>query len=660
MHGSTSRLPFRARCCLTHLLPVGALLALATVVWADGSGTIQYTKRFDGEAVVKEVEWTYDRSVPSLTFSEPRVIWSGAGAPPGSGGSDGLFHTPAEDLIVGNWQAGLFWKFDPTKTDEVLDGPAAGGFPFHLLLHPNMEDFLATPAFGQGPACNAGDLGCFGVYDHTPLTTTTICAAPAESSSGDILQPHTFIADENLNMFTLFSDDGNVQFGGAGFASFDLDTTTSTSCSGNMTMTRLIPQTIEAAHSISWSPFLSDANDPLDPHSDFILFANSRIAHVRVDDPGSPGATAAELSVIDMNSEPVCDSLVPGDDTEFDQGAVNGTGIALVGDEHSGWVALVDYSQNDNGTILDPENTVCLTAFLEEEIDDIAPITGLGAKSFYGDAAPVNINAGHSGGWFEPATSGQGFFIDITPALNFVFAAWFTYTDANSPNLDEQQWYTLQGGYSGNSAELTIYETLGGEFDDPQAPDTNPVGTATLVFFSCDRGELRFRFDDGREGVIPIRRVIPGSDNVCEDLANPSPQAVDVNAGMDGGWFEQATSGQGFFFDVHPGELGGGFFFGAWFTYGDATASGQQWYTIQGSYDPGSMVDISMFNTTGGRFDDPQEVTTEQVGTVEIDFDDCNSATLAYDFSGPSGPQGDIDLTRVVPGNEELCETLTQ
>jgi hypothetical protein len=629
-------------------------------VWADGSGTIQYTVRFDGgTGVVKEVEWTYDRSLPSLTFSEPRVIWTGAGAPQEMAGSDGLFHTPNEDLVVGNWQAGMFWKFDPTKTDEVVDGPTNGAFPFHSLLHPNLNDFLATPAFGQ-IACNGGTVGCFGIFDHTPLTTSHLCLAPAESASGDILQPHTFIADENLNLFTLFSDGRDIQFGGAGFASFDLDTTTSSSCSQNMSMTRLIPQVIESAHSMSWSPYLSDANDPQDPHSDFILFANSRIAHVRVDDPGAPGATAELVSTIDMATESTCDSLLPSADAEFDQGAVNGTGIALVADEHTGWVALVDFSENDNGTILDPGNTVCLTAFLDEGIDDIAPITGLGAKSFFGDAAPIEINAGLSGGWFEPATSGQGFFIDITPSASFVFVSWFTYTDADSPNPNEQHWYTLQGNYQGNSAELIISETLGGEFDAPQAPATNPVGTATLVFFSCDRGELRFRFDDGREGVVPIRRVIAGSDNVCEDLADTSLQAVNINAGMDGSWFEPATSGQGLFFDVHPNAQGGGFFFGAWFTYGGDTASGQQWYTVQGNYAAGSMVGIPIYETTGGSFDDPQAVTTAQRGTVDISFTDCNNAVFAYDFQGQAGAEGSINLTRVVQAGGALCESLTR
>jgi hypothetical protein len=203
--------------------------------------------------------------------------------------------------------------------------------------------------------------------------------------SGDDLQPVTFISDENLNMFVLFTDAESVQFGGAGFASFDLDTTTSTFCSPNMSMTELIPPAIEEAHSMSWDPFLSDANNKDDPHSDFIVFANSKLAHIRVDDPGTPGATASIVSSIDMASEPLCDSLLPpSGHHEFDQGAVNGEGVALVGDESNGWVALVDYSQNTNGTIVDGANTVCLTEYLHDGIDDIAPLTGLGAKSFFG------------------------------------------------------------------------------------------------------------------------------------------------------------------------------------------------------------------------------------------------------------------------------------
>jgi hypothetical protein len=541
------------------LFVTAALLCLPASALADASGTFVYTKRFDGESVVLEVDWTYVREVPSLTFGEPRVIWSGAGAPEGQAGSDGLFYNPVGDLLVANWQSNAFWKFDPSKTDEVIEGPSDNALAFHALLHPNEDDFLGTNAFGQ---ITCGDVACFGVYDHTPLDTTTICAAPLESATQDLLQPVTFIADENLNMFTIFSDGRDcvgcpegtgIQFGGGGFASFELDTTTSTNCSGAMQMTRLIPQEISAAHSMSWDPFLSAANDVSDPHSDFVVFANSRLAHVRVDDPGSPGATAQVVSTVDMATEGSCASLLPEGLNEFDQGAVNGEGIALVGDEATGFIALIDYSQNNNGTMLDPENMVCLTSFLSTGIDDIAPLTGLGAKFF--DGREFYINAGHAGAWFDPETSGQGQLIDVIPANQFMFLAWFTFTDAASSNPDEQHWYTAQGDYSGNTTEqLILSETLGGQFDDPQEVSTNPVGTVTVSFSDCDEGQMVYRIDtDGREGTIPLERLIPGSDDVCEEQSGTAAttEAVDINAGMDGTWVNNDTLGQGFWQQFH-------------------------------------------------------------------------------------------------------------
>jgi hypothetical protein len=383
---------------LVFLLIV-AFLGQVSSVLADAGGTIVFTQRFDGTpTIVNEVDWTYVRATPSLDFSNARVIWTGAGAsmvdnpnpPPDQlrvAGSDGLFYRPDHELLVGNWQGSQFWVFDPTATDVIIDGPSDGGFAFHLLLHPNENDFLASPALSAGPSCTDqnGPRGCFGVYDHTPLTTTNICLAPQESVSGDDLQPVSFVADENLNMFVLFTDATSVQFGGAGFASFDLDTTSSTFCSAGMSMTERIPPGIMEAHSVSWDPFLSDANNVQDPHSDFIVFANSTLAHIRVDDPGTPGATATVIASIDMATEAVCASGLPaGQNHEFDQGALDGGGIALVGDESNGFVALVDYSQNTNGTILDGANTVCLTKFLHDGIDDIAPLTGLGALSFFG------------------------------------------------------------------------------------------------------------------------------------------------------------------------------------------------------------------------------------------------------------------------------------
>ncbi len=291
----------------------------------------------------------------------------------------------------------------------------------------------------------------------------------------------------------------------------------------------------------------------------------------------------------------------------------------------------------------------------------------------------VPINSGHAGAWFDPRSPGQGKLIDMKSddeepddeELN-MFLAWFTYTpnpsdnpnkqqwyttqgnDSDNPN--EQQWYTAQGHYSGNTAILDLFETLGGIFDDPQAVTTTQVGEVTLIFDDCDQGQMFYRFDDGRQGQIPLQRVIPGSDNICEELSGNTTQAVDINAGMDGAWFDPNTSGQGFLIDSHPDPEGGNFIFVAWFTYGDDTVSGQRWLTAQGSFE-GSIAELDVFETTGGSFDDPQATSTTQVGTMSIDFADCSNALLTYSLTD-NGAEGDIAITRVIPGGQALCEEL--
>ena len=270
----------------------------------------------------------------------------------------------------------------------------------------------------------------------------------------------------------------------------------------------------------------------------------------------------------------------------------------------------------------------------------------------------AQINAGHAGAWFNSATSGQGQLIDVEPESQFMFVSWFTYTDAASDNPNEQQWYTAQGNYTGNTAVLDLFETLGGKFDDPKEVTTTRVGEVTLSFSDCEQGQMTYSLDEeGLQGTFPLLRVIPGSGNVCEELSGNTTQAVDINAGMDGAWFDPDTSGQGYFIDAHPDPEGGNFIFVSWFTYGNATASGLRWLTAQGGFE-GSMAEIDVFETTGGSFDDPQATSTTQVGTMSLDFTDCSNALLAYSLPA-NGAEGDMAITRVLPGGQALCEELS-
>jgi hypothetical protein len=270
------------------------------------------------------------------------------------------------------------------------------------------------------------------------------------------------------------------------------------------------------------------------------------------------------------------------------------------------------------------------------------------------------MNAGHSGAWYDPETSGQGQLIDVEPETQFMFLAWFTFTDAASNNPDQQHWYTAQGNYSGNTAELVLHETLGGLFDDPQQPVTNPVGTVTLSFSDCEQGQMAYSIDtDGRQGTIPLQRLIPGSGDICEGHSSQAAittEAVDINAGMDGAWVNNETLGQGFLIDAHPNPDGSNFIFVAWFTYADDTASGQRWLTAQGDFE-GATAAIDIHETTGGRFDDPLIPNTAKVGTMTIDFTDCSNAQLSYSLTVDE-LANDMAISRLLPSGQALCEEL--
>jgi hypothetical protein len=145
------------------------------------------------------------------------------------------------------------------------------------------------------------------------------------------------------------------------------------------------------------------------------------------------------------------------------------------------------------------------------------------------------INAGHAGAWFNADTPGQGQLIDVEPEGQFMFVSWFTFTGAVSANPNEQHWFTAQGNYSGNTADLLVYETLGGRFDDPQEVSTVPAGEATLSFTDCSSGQLDYAIDTwDLQGSFTLQRAIPGTENVCEKQAEISTEPLEPNDGWDG------------------------------------------------------------------------------------------------------------------------------
>ncbi len=140
------------------------------------------------------------------------------------------------------------------------------------------------------------------------------------------------------------------------------------------------------------------------------------------------------------------------------------------------------------------------------------------------------INTGLNDAWYNPLTSGQGFFINVFPALGFVSMAWFTYDNEPPPeeataNLGDpgHRWFTAVGPIVDNHVIMHIEMTSGGLFDsatviqrtDPPGSD----GTIILTFTACNSGTVEYDIPSiNRQGIVPIERVAGDNISLCEAL----------------------------------------------------------------------------------------------------------------------------------------------
>ena len=278
--------------------------------------------------------------------------------------------------------------------------------------------------------------------------------------------------------------------------------------------------------------------------------------------------------------------------------------------------------------------------------------------------APPNLalRPGLGGAWYNPNTSGQGFGIDIDSTIGYIFGGWYTYAlngGAGGNRQLEQRWYTLQGNFvpGQTSQQLSVRINTGGKFDSPPTTQATAVGTATLSFQGCDTGRLDYQINvegQNRNGTIPLTRL--GIEPYCASGALPtlSLSQNGINPSLNGAWYDPNTSGQGFQFVFLPSNANTAFLF--WYTYDvnglpSSGTSGQRWYTIQGNYTTGSgqVLNLPIRESTGGRFEvSPPNTTSVQIGTADIVFHSCTSASLTYRFN--NGLTRTISLSKLVGG----------
>ena len=179
-----------------------------------------------------------------------------------------------------------------------------------------------------------------------------------------------------------------------------------------------------------------------------------------------------------------------------------------VGDYFIGAIIDISDSNPGNDTNVDPTTIFVFTQFI--------------------------MNAGLNDAWFNPVTSGQGFFITVFPDLGFVTLAWFTY-DTELPPLDAtanlgdpgHRWMTAGGVIDIDSSVMNIEFASGGIFDtateiqrtDPPGSD----GTLRLIFEDCNKGTIDYDITTiDAQGTIPIERVAVDNVALCNELLRES------------------------------------------------------------------------------------------------------------------------------------------
>ncbi|MDX1554845.1 MAG: CARDB domain-containing protein [Xanthomonadales bacterium] len=143
-------------------------------------------------------------------------------------------------------------------------------------------------------------------------------------------------------------------------------------------------------------------------------------------------------------------------------------------------------------------------------------------------AEPVfQISDGLNDAWFNPATSGQGFFINVFPGRGEMFLAWFTYDTERPESATEaigepgHRWFTAFGPYDQNMAALDLEVTTGGVFNAaPPNPQTVVDGSISVEFIDCENGIVDFNIESANlVGTIPIQRISGDNTALCEQLS---------------------------------------------------------------------------------------------------------------------------------------------
>ncbi len=141
-------------------------------------------------------------------------------------------------------------------------------------------------------------------------------------------------------------------------------------------------------------------------------------------------------------------------------------------------------------------------------------------------------------------------------------------------------------------------------------------------------------------------------------LITESALAANPLAYASGSWYNPERSGEGFVVQMLPDSRA----VVTWFTYPPEGETGDQAWIIGSGTVAGSRIMITeMYRPNGATFGpefDPETVEREFWGSLEIEFDDCNTATASW-IGLPEFGTGSEDLVRITSIDDVYCDAET-
>ncbi len=146
----------------------------------------------------------------------------------------------------------------------------------------------------------------------------------------------------------------------------------------------------------------------------------------------------------------------------------------------------------------------------------------------------LSLNAALSGGWFNPATPGQGIYLEILPETGKMVMAWFAYdTELPQDQLDVilgdagHRWFVADDFFDGNVFEGSIFLAQNGIFDANDAVSVTAVGTVRVEFESCSSALVTYEFTGTDiSGSFPMSRLSTDNVALCETLSSMADPGV--------------------------------------------------------------------------------------------------------------------------------------